>query len=97
MQESRRKFLSKTSFGLLAVAAAPGTATTEAQNPSEQTPGAPPAFGTAEPVGPAVSAGTFTEAEKLVQVDLTALGKGIGCAHLGQRHGSNLRTSHRAA
>ena len=72
MQESRRKFLSKTSFGLLAVAAAPGTATTEAQNPSEQTPGAPPAFGTAEPVGPAVSAGTFTEAEKLVQVDLTA-------------------------
>ena len=34
-------------------------------------PGEPSAFGTAAPVGPAVSIGTFTEAEKLVQVQLT--------------------------
>jgi Asp-tRNA(Asn)/Glu-tRNA(Gln) amidotransferase A subunit family amidase len=32
--------------------------------------GAPPAFGTASPAGPEVSAATFAEAEKLVQVDL---------------------------
>ena len=36
-----------------------------------QTPGAPPAFGTAAPVGPAVTAATFAEAEKLVQVEMT--------------------------
>ncbi len=70
MQKSRREFLTKTSLSLLAAAAAP--ATVPAQNPVEQTPGAPPAFGTAAPVGPAVSAGTFVEAEKLVQVELTA-------------------------
>ena len=97
MQESRRKFLSKTSFGLLAVAAAPGTATTEAQNPSEQTPGAPPAFGTAEPVGPAVSDWHVYGGGKARPGGLDGVRKGIGCAYLGQRHGSNLRTSHRAA
>lgn len=32
--------------------------------------GAPPAFGTAPPVGPEISPATFAEAEKLVQVDL---------------------------
>ena len=36
------------------------------------TPGAPPAFGTAPAVGPEVSAATFAEAEKLVQVQMTA-------------------------
>ncbi len=39
------------------------------QTPS--TPGAPPAFGTAAPVGPAVTPETFVEAEKLVQVEMT--------------------------
>jgi len=37
----------------------------------EPTPGAPPAFGTAPPVGPEVSPATFAEAEKLVQVPMT--------------------------
>jgi len=41
------------------------------QNPPSTTPGAPPAFGTAPPVGPEVSAGTFTQAEKLVQVNFS--------------------------
>ena len=36
------------------------------------TPGAPTAFGTAPAVGPEVSAKTFAEAEKLVQVEMTA-------------------------
>ncbi|MEO7102509.1 MAG: amidase [Gemmatimonadaceae bacterium] len=35
------------------------------------TPGAPPAFNTAPPVGPEVTTGTFAEAEKLAQVQLT--------------------------
>jgi Asp-tRNA(Asn)/Glu-tRNA(Gln) amidotransferase A subunit family amidase len=46
-----------------------------AQAPAGQTqelpPGAPPAFGTAPPVGPEVSPATFAEAEKLVQVEMT--------------------------
>jgi Asp-tRNA(Asn)/Glu-tRNA(Gln) amidotransferase A subunit family amidase len=36
-----------------------------------ETPGAPPAFGTSAPVGPAVTPQTFAEAEKLVQVSMT--------------------------
>jgi Asp-tRNA(Asn)/Glu-tRNA(Gln) amidotransferase A subunit family amidase len=40
----------------------------QAQNPP---PGAPPAFGTAPPVGPEVSAETFRVAEKLVQVEMS--------------------------
>ena len=35
------------------------------------TPGAPPAFNTAPPVGPEVSTATFAEAEKLAQVSMT--------------------------
>jgi Asp-tRNA(Asn)/Glu-tRNA(Gln) amidotransferase A subunit family amidase len=50
--------------------------TAAAQAPPSQTtapqPGAPPAFGTAPAVGPEVSAATFAEAEKLVQVEMTA-------------------------
>jgi Asp-tRNA(Asn)/Glu-tRNA(Gln) amidotransferase A subunit family amidase len=46
------------------------------QTPAPQsqpaTPGAPTAFGTAPAVGPEVSAATFKEAEKLVQVEMTA-------------------------
>ena len=41
-----------------------------AQNPNQEPAGMPPAFGTAAPVGPEVSAGTFTEAQKLVQVEM---------------------------
>jgi Asp-tRNA(Asn)/Glu-tRNA(Gln) amidotransferase A subunit family amidase len=44
----------------------------QSQNPSQPTPGAPPAFGTAPEVGPEVSTTTFAEAEKLVQFELTA-------------------------
>ncbi len=44
---------------------------TPAQNP-QLTPGAPTAFGTAPAVGPEVTAATFAEAEKLVQVEMTA-------------------------
>jgi Asp-tRNA(Asn)/Glu-tRNA(Gln) amidotransferase A subunit family amidase len=66
MTTSRREFVALGSMGL--VASALPAQTPEPQTP---TPGAPPAFGTAAPVGPEVSAATFKEAEKLVQVEMT--------------------------
>ena len=69
MSKSRRQFLTETSIALIGAAAATYS---HGQEPSPQpTPGAPPAFGTAPPVGPEVNAGTFAEAEKLVQVDFS--------------------------
>jgi len=69
MSKSRRQFLAQSSMAFFgAVAAGPGNP----QKPDDQTPGAPPAFGTSPPVGPEVSRSTFTEAAKLVQVDLTS-------------------------
>ena len=71
MSTSRREFVAIGSLGLLATAI-PASAL---QSPDSQsqipTPGAPPAFGTSQPVGPAVSPATFAEAEKLVQVEMT--------------------------
>ena len=67
MSKSRRQFLTQTSLGILAAAAA---VRSEAQNPADLPPGAPPAFGTAPQVGPIVSPTTFTEAEKLVQIEM---------------------------
>jgi len=48
------------------------TAKTAGAKQTPSTPGAPPAFGTSAAVGPAVSVETFVEAEKLVQVEMTA-------------------------
>ena len=68
MSKSRRQFLSQASISLWGAAAFSG----HAQQTSEPPPGAPPAFGTAPPVGPEVTTSTFAEAEKLMQVQLTA-------------------------
>src|ERR1039458_6643158 len=68
MSKSRRQFLNGASVALMASAAACRRA---GQTPATTPPGAPPAFGTAPPVGPEVSPGTFAEAEKLVQVPLS--------------------------
>ena len=77
MSKSRRHFLSQTSLGLLgaAVASSSGVqlhADELSQDPTQLPPGAPPAFGTGPAVGPEVSPATFAEAEKLVQINLTA-------------------------
>jgi Asp-tRNA(Asn)/Glu-tRNA(Gln) amidotransferase A subunit family amidase len=73
MAGSRREFIALSSLGLLAAAAQAGAqAGAQASQPQEPTPGAPPAFGTAPPVGPEVSTATFAEAEKLAQVEMTA-------------------------
>ncbi len=67
MSSSRRQFLSQLSLA----AAAALAARAQVQNPTTTTPGAPPAFGTAAPVGPEVSAATFKEAEKLIQLNFS--------------------------
>jgi Asp-tRNA(Asn)/Glu-tRNA(Gln) amidotransferase A subunit family amidase len=66
MSRSRRQFLMQASAGLLGAAAVGAAAQT-----TEPPPGTPPAFGTGPQVGPEVSPATFTEAEKLVQIELT--------------------------
>ncbi len=83
MPESRREFLTHASLGILGTVVA---SKLEAQNPpADLPPGAPPAFGTATPVGPQVSTRTFQEAQKLVQIDM-------GGAEMGDAAG-NWRTS----
>jgi len=67
MSKSRRQFLAATSLALAGAAAY----RSEAQKTDEPPPGAPPAFGTGAPVGPEVSVNTFSEAEKLVQIELS--------------------------
>ena len=85
MADTRRNFLAKGSLGLLGAAIAGDSALTLAQAPpagaqtgtqtgapaAPSTPGAPPAFGTAPPAGPAVTPETLREAEKLVRVAYT--------------------------
>lgn len=70
MPRSRREFLAYSSLAMLAAAVQ-----AKAQSPTAQTqelpPGSPPAFGTAPAVGPEVSPATFSEAEKLVQLQMT--------------------------
>ena len=73
---SRRQFLAKAPLGLAATVAAcrgsdPQSGTATATGGTAATPGAPPAFNTAPPVGPEVSPATFAEAEKLMQVTMT--------------------------
>ncbi len=70
MDRSRRQFVLASSMGLLGTAIAPAL---EAQQSTTAPPaGQPPAFGTAPPMGPQISAATFAEAEKLVRVEMSA-------------------------
>ncbi|HEY6412420.1 MAG TPA: amidase, partial [Edaphobacter sp.] len=76
---SRRQFLTQTTLSLLAAATPP---LAEAQNPpATQTPGMPPAFGTAPAAGPEVTAATFAEAEKLVQAPLTEADRALAAGN----------------
>src|SRR5262245_39739123 len=69
MSKSRRQFLAHASLTLLGAATAASRG--QAQQTKEPPPGAPPAFGTAPPVGPEVSSATFAQAEKLMRVEMT--------------------------
>jgi len=70
MSNSRRQFLNRASAALMAAATACRKPTPDSA--AVLPPGAPPAFGTAPDAGPPVSPSTFAEAEKLVQVELSA-------------------------
>jgi Asp-tRNA(Asn)/Glu-tRNA(Gln) amidotransferase A subunit family amidase len=74
LKNSRRRFLSNASLGLVgATLGAHEVAQAQSAGPANAPPpGAPSAFATSPPVGPEVSAATFLEAEKLMQVQLTA-------------------------
>ncbi|HXJ05641.1 MAG TPA: amidase [Candidatus Acidoferrum sp.] len=69
MARTRREFLTNTSLGLMGAAI---VGTQQQQKPTEPPAGTPPAFGTGPAVGPEVSAETFAEAEKVVQVEMGA-------------------------
>ena len=72
MGKTRREFLAKASAGVVgAVVTGELTAGASTRKQTPQTPGAPPAFGTAPSAGPPVTVETFREAEKLVRVDLS--------------------------
>ena len=69
MKNSRRRFLTNASLGVVgATIGAYEVAPAQSTAP----PGAPSAFATSAPVGPEVSAATFVEAEKLMQVKLSS-------------------------
>ncbi len=76
MGKSRRQFLTETSLGILGTAVLgphvnqSQSQSQSSQNPPTPPPGTPPAFGVAPAVGPEVSPTSFTEAEKLVQVQM---------------------------
>src|ERR1041385_3197316 len=69
---TRRQFLIRAPLSLLVATAAlkSGSSQTPSQTPT--TPGAPPTFGTGAGSGPAVTPETFAQAEKLMQVTMTA-------------------------
>jgi Asp-tRNA(Asn)/Glu-tRNA(Gln) amidotransferase A subunit family amidase len=73
---TRRQFLLTAPLGMLAAASACGPQTPSssgsapASSSPASTPGAPPTFGTGPVTGPPVSAATFAEAEKLVQITM---------------------------
>ncbi len=67
----RRQFLVQTPLSLLALATAQATHATPSASSAAPPDGAPPTFGAGPAVGPAVSANTFAEAEKLMQVSYT--------------------------
>ena len=69
---TRRQFLIRAPLSALVVAAAArGEGLSADPQAAPVTPGAPPTFGTGIGAGPVVTAATFAEAEKLMQVTMT--------------------------
>src|SRR5678815_2583351 len=69
---TRRQFLIRAPLGLLVATLALKTGDSQTPSQTPTTPGAPPTFGTGAGSGPAVTPETFAEAEKLMQVTMTA-------------------------
>jgi Asp-tRNA(Asn)/Glu-tRNA(Gln) amidotransferase A subunit family amidase len=75
VRKTRREFLADTAsvaaVGVVGVGPLAANTARLHQDPGQQQPaGAPPAFGTGPAVGPEVTPATFTEAEKLVQIQM---------------------------
>jgi Asp-tRNA(Asn)/Glu-tRNA(Gln) amidotransferase A subunit family amidase len=68
---TRRQFLITAPLGVLVAAAACRQQSPPTSSPSTPAPGAPPTFGTGAGTGPPVTAETFAEAEKLMQITMT--------------------------
>jgi hypothetical protein len=79
---TRRQFLLTAPLGVLGASMLAPVALAGGDHAKVPTPppGAPPAFGTAPMVGPEVTPSTFAEAEKLVQVTLTAAEREMAAA-----------------
>jgi Asp-tRNA(Asn)/Glu-tRNA(Gln) amidotransferase A subunit family amidase len=77
---TRRQFLLTAPLGVLAASALAPIAFAGDEHAKTPPPGAPPAFGTAPVVGPEVTPTTFAEAEKLVQVTMTAAEREMAAA-----------------
>src|SRR5437763_12790740 len=69
---TRRQFFIRAPVGFLVAAACRSKAQSPNASLTPPTAGAPPTFGTGTGSGPAVSPATFAEAEKLMQVTMTA-------------------------
>jgi len=69
---TRRQFLIRAPLSLLVTAAGLNSGSSQTPSQTPTTPGAPPTFGTGAGSGPAVTPETFAEAEKLMQVTMTA-------------------------
>jgi Asp-tRNA(Asn)/Glu-tRNA(Gln) amidotransferase A subunit family amidase len=76
MPKSRRRFLTTASMSLLAAGCS-----NKKEEQGALPAGAPPAFGTAPPVGPEVSPSTFEEAEKLVQVKMNPADRALAAGN----------------
>jgi Asp-tRNA(Asn)/Glu-tRNA(Gln) amidotransferase A subunit family amidase len=73
LKNSRRRFLTRASLGVVgATMGAYEVAPAQSAAPPSPPPGAPSAFATSPPAGPEVSAATFLEAGKLMQVELSS-------------------------
>jgi hypothetical protein len=78
---TRRQFLVTASMGVVGSAAAcRGQQSAPAGTPPPATAGTPPTFGTGPVSGPPVSPATFAEAEKLVQVSMSAAERDMAAA-----------------
>src|SRR6476660_7924373 len=69
---TRRQFLIHAPLGILVTAAGLKSGNSQTPSPTPTTAGAPPTFGTGPGSGPAITPETFAEAEKLMQVTMTA-------------------------
>src|SRR6476646_7573859 len=69
---TRRQFLIRAPLSVLVATAAFKSVNSQTPSQTPTTPGAPPTFGTGTGSGPVVTPETFAEAEKLMQVTMTA-------------------------